>query len=56
MLMNRHYVLSIPLVLAFAASHPAEAQEVQRVDVREGGVAIPMRLPRAISLGRAIRC
>jgi dienelactone hydrolase len=38
MLMNRHYVLSIPLVLAFAASHPAEAQEVQRVDVREGGV------------------
>ena len=49
--MNRRYVLSIPLVLAFAASHPAQAQEVQRVDVRESGLvghfyAAPGALPR----------
>jgi len=32
------YVVSILLVLAFGASHPAWTQEVQRVDVREGGL------------------
>jgi uncharacterized protein len=36
--MDRRYVLSICLVLAFGASHPAQTQEVQRVDVREGGL------------------
>jgi dienelactone hydrolase len=32
------YVLSISLVLAFGASCAAQTQEVQRVDVREGGL------------------
>ncbi len=36
--MDRRYVVSILLVLAFGASHPARTQEVQRVDVREGGL------------------
>ena len=36
--MNRRNVLSIFLVLAFGASHSAQAQEVQRLDVREGGL------------------
>ncbi len=35
---NRLKVLAIALVLAFAASHDAQAQDVQRVDVREGGL------------------
>ena len=34
----RRYVLSIFLVLAFGTSHPAQTQEVQRVDVRERGL------------------
>jgi len=36
--MDRRYVVSILLVLAFGASRPARTQEVQRVDVREGGL------------------
>lgn len=36
--MDRRYVVSILLVLAFGASHRAGTQEVQRVDVREGGL------------------
>ncbi len=36
--MPRRYVLAIFLVLAFGASHPARTQDVQRVDVREGGL------------------
>ena len=36
--MDRRYVSSIFLVLAFAVIHPARAQEVPRVDVREGGL------------------
>jgi uncharacterized protein len=36
--MDRRYVLSIFLVLSLGASHPAQTQEVQRVDVREGGL------------------
>src|SRR5258708_16090228 len=36
--MDQRYVVSILLVLAFGASHPARTQEVQRVDVREGGL------------------
>jgi uncharacterized protein len=36
--MDRRYVSSIFLVLAFVVSHPARAQEVLRVDVREGGL------------------
>src|SRR5438445_12682746 len=35
---NRRKVLAIALVLAFAASHDVQAQDVQRVDVREGGL------------------
>src|SRR5207244_4175687 len=35
---NRRKVLAIALVLAFAASHDAQAQDVQRVDVREAGL------------------
>ena len=34
----RRYGLSIPLGFAFAACYAASAQEVQRVDVREGGL------------------
>lgn len=36
--MNRPYVLSIFLVLAIGVSQPAQTQEVQRVEVREGGL------------------
>jgi uncharacterized protein len=36
--MDRRHVSSIFLVLAFVVSHPARAQEVLRVDVREGGL------------------
>ena len=36
--MDRRYFLSIFLVLAFGASHAGRTQEVQRVDVREGGL------------------
>src|SRR5512132_1587456 len=36
--MDRRHVLSIFLGLAFGATHPAQAQEVQRVDVRESGL------------------
>jgi len=36
--MGRRYVVSILFVLAFGARHPARAQEVQRVEVREGGL------------------
>src|SRR5260221_652711 len=36
--MDRRYVVSILLVLAFGASHAARTQEVQRMDVREGGL------------------
>src|SRR2546428_11740793 len=35
---NRRKVLAIALVIVFAASHDAQAQDVQRVDVREGGL------------------
>src|SRR5881296_2677907 len=35
---NRRKVLAIALVLVFAASHDAQAQDVQRVDVREAGL------------------
>jgi uncharacterized protein len=35
---DRGHVLSIFLGLAFGASHPAQTQEVQRVEVREGGL------------------
>src|SRR5439155_23230408 len=35
---NRRKVLAIARVLAFAASHDVQAQDVQRVDVREGGL------------------
>jgi hypothetical protein len=35
---NPRYVLSIFLVLAFGTRHPAQAQDVERVDVREGGL------------------
>jgi uncharacterized protein len=38
MAMNFRCVLSILLVLAFGAGHPARTQEVQRVDVREDGL------------------
>ena len=38
MQITRRRVLSSPLVLAFAASHAAPAQEVQRVDVRADGL------------------
>jgi dienelactone hydrolase len=38
MQITRRHVLSIPLGLAFAASHVAPAQEVQRSDVRAGGL------------------
>jgi uncharacterized protein len=38
MLMKRRYVLSLLLVLASGASHPALTQEVQRVDVRAGSL------------------
>lgn len=36
--MNRRYVVSILVALAFGASHPARTQEVQRLDVREAGL------------------
>ena len=36
--MDRRYVFSIFLVLAVGASHSARTQEVQRADVREGGL------------------
>src|SRR5258708_24149903 len=36
--MDRRYVVSILVVLASGASHPARKQEVQRMDVREGGL------------------
>jgi dienelactone hydrolase len=36
--MDRRCVLSIFLVLAFGTSHPAQTQEVQRLDVRERGL------------------
>src|SRR5258708_8420289 len=36
--MDRRYAVSILLAFAFGASHPARTQEVQRVDVREGGL------------------
>jgi uncharacterized protein len=35
---NRRKVLAIALVIVFAASHDAQAQDVQRVDVREAGL------------------
>src|SRR5438874_3159111 len=35
---NRRKVLAIALVIVFAASHDAQAQDVQRVDVREPGL------------------
>jgi Dienelactone hydrolase and related enzymes len=38
MLMDRRYVLSIVLGLAVGITHPAQTQEVQRVEVREGGL------------------
>jgi dienelactone hydrolase len=36
--MDRRHVLSVFLGLAFGATHSAQAQEVQRVEVREGGL------------------
>jgi len=36
--MDRRYVVSMLLVLAVGASHPARTQEVQRAEVREGGL------------------
>ena len=36
--MDRRHVLSICLGLALGATHPAQTQEVQRVEVREGGL------------------
>ena len=36
--MHRRYGLSLFLVLAIGASHPAQAQEVRRVEVRDGGL------------------
>src|SRR5207237_775259 len=35
---NRRKVLAIALVIVFAASHDAQAQDVQRVDVRDPGL------------------